>query len=581
MWNPFGSAFWGPSDAQQDAEGYFPAQGHWNTEQYQNWLARSNQNQQNAEAWTPWAVNYFQNVGTHGFGTPDDVRNWGNWIMPGTQQVTDSRRNRLNQIGADFDATFSGAQGRSDDIARGIGQNYDIIQGDINGTFGRMGGRADTAHNNILGNIGQTYGGARQGVLDTYSGLRGTAGNTYSDMLDSTAGLYDGLQGRSTGRFGELGGRAGDVYGGMRSDSESTFGGLRSGNEQAFNTAERTLQQLNPAGDASAARTARSFAPQIASTMGRLRAAGIDPNSPEAASLLGRVETARSRATDDAYADHARDFVDRSTALTLGREGINRSLGLAGLENRQGLGMREEEIQRGLGLGEMQNYQNLGRELGGIGRGLVTDRLMNDQGLAQNQLGMDTNLLLQGGRDTRNELTRNLNMGQDLDLNWLNQTTGNRNNAFNQSWDWNNQRNNLDLQGWNTRAGLGREQNAEDFWGYNLNTIAPWQAGMDWMNNQNRVQSNAAGTVLNAGNAAANQAMGAANVARGFGNDAAQNFGQTIGIEAPNAGYGLKAIMSAIGGMASGGMGGNPWGGSYGGNGGFGSQNPWIYSMGG
>lgn len=623
---PFGSAAFGPSNAQKDAEGFPREQGAWNRQQYIDWLARANQAGWNADNWQPWAVNRFQDWGTHGLGTPDDVRNYGNWIMPGRQSVVDSRRGRLDQIGTDFDQTFGGSQNRWNDLGAGIGSNYDITQGDINGTFSRVGDRADSTHRDIVGNIGDTYGSARQGVLDTVTGLRTGAQGTFDDMLAGTAGLYGDLQGRSTGRFDDLGqrtgnaygdmrsdsgatfggaaGRAAGVYGGLRSDSEATHGGLRRNNEGAYDTAETTLQRLNPAGDATAARRARSFAPQVALAMGRLRAAGIDPNSPEAASLLGRVETARSRATDDAYGDETRQYVDRANDLTLGREGVNRGLALsglrnrqdlatteegigrglalAGLNNRQGLTEREQEIARSLGLGEMENFQRLGTEQGAIDRGLQRDRLGNDQRLAMDRLGMDTNLTLGAGHDFRNELTRNLGTTAGLDLDWLGQTNRNRNNAFAQTWDWTQGANALDQSGFNTRANLGREQNAEDAWRYNFDTMAPWQTGLDWMNNQNRVQQNAAGTVLNAGNAAAGQATSAAQTARGFGNDAANNFQQTWQYESPNAAWLLKMLASAgqaamTGGMTGGGQ--NPWAGGYnpGGNGGIGQQNPSVY----
>lgn len=679
----FGSAFWGPSDAQQDAEGFFPAQGAWNTQQYKDWLDRAIRYGQNAENWGPWAVDYFQNVATHGIGTPDDVRAYGDWIMPGRQQVVDSRTGRLNSIGQDFENTAGGMQQRWGELGRGIGQNYDAIQGDINDAFRTIGQRGDAVHGDVIRNIGDTFGGARGSVQDTMTGLRKQSGSAYDDMSGDAAALYGGLQGRSTGRFGDLqgrsnseytglqgrstgkydemqnrsnqqfgslqnratgridqlGNRTANMYGGLRTDVDSTIKGLQGDNRGAYTDAAQYLQELNPAGDAAAARATRSWAPQIASTLGRLRAAGIDANSPEAASVLGRVKAQQSRAVEDAYTDAARNYVDRATSLRLDQEGVNRDLGMEALARRQGLGQQEEAIGRDLGLteediyrnlglgqlqnylglsqnelqnyqdlalGRMKNYQDLGlgelqnnqglAERGGqVSRDLATQRLMNDQGLTERMLGMDTDLLLRGGDATRNELVRNLGYGTEADMNRLNATTGNRNNAFQQGWNWTQGQNTLDQNTFGQRSDLARERNAEDLWGYGFNVLQPWQMGNDWLTQQERIRSGAAGPVLNAGNAAAGQSTAAAQTARGFGGDAASNFGQTIATEAPNAGWGSKMIAGAasaglgmmfpgaagmFGGIAGGIPGGGGGMGGYGGyGGGYGGYNPSTWSQ--
>jgi hypothetical protein len=64
--------------------------------------------------------------------------------------------------------------------------------------------------------------------------------------------------------------------------------------------------------------------------------------------------------------------------------------------------------------------------------------------------------------------------------------------------------------------------------------------------------------VLNAGNAAAGHNIASGQLARGFGSDAAGNFAQTIQTEAPNAGWGAKAIAAAAGAAIGGAVGGVP-----------------------
>ena len=592
-------AFWGASDRQKEAEAFFPEQGKWNQQQYKDFLDRARRMGYTSDELIPWASKYFQDVATHGYGTPYDAQQWGDVIMPGRQAVIDARTGRLANIGQDFTGTFGTAQDRLGAYGGAIGQNYDALQGDVNDVFGGIGRRSEAGTGDITSNIAGTYGGAQAANFDTINALRRGGYATFDPMRDQTAELYGGLQGRSTGRFNELGGasdetiralqdraagrfgslndRMGGMYGGMQGDVNATIGGLQGGNRGAYGEVDRTLQMMNPRGDTMAAQAARAFGPQMVSTLGRLRAAGIDPNSPEAASMLRNVESARSRSVQDAYGTASREYVDRANAATLGEEGVNRDLGLEGLRQRQGLGIREEEIGRGLGQteqanyqqlalgglsnqlalgqGELMNNQGLATDAGGIQRGIATQRLQNDQGLALGGLNTDIGLRLGAGQDYRNEAVRNLQQNNQMDLSRLGMNAANRNQAFDRTGQWVDASNNLDLQGWNTRAGLGRELNQNDIQNYQFNVLDPYNLGTQYLQQTEAAKSRAGGQLMGAGFNAAEATNRAAQTARGFGSDAAQNYGRVYDIEAPRAGWGTKLIASAAMGALTGGAG--------------------------
>ena len=115
-------------------------------------------------------------------------------------------------------------------------------------------------------------------------------------------------------RYEDLQKRAGETYGGLKED----------------------IERLNPASEAAQARIARSFGGQMADTMARLRRGGIDPNSPMAAAAIRAVETARSRAMDDAAVEGTEKYLASKMGLGLGelehQTGLSREQGALGRE---------------------------------------------------------------------------------------------------------------------------------------------------------------------------------------------------------------------------------------------------------
>jgi hypothetical protein len=586
-------SFWGPSTAQNQAQGWFPAQGNWNTQQYKDWLNQANSQANAGQNSQNWATNYFQNRATDGLGNPDLARGYGEWIMPGVNDALASRRQRLNGVGDDFNNTFGTARNRLDEAAGSINSNYDAGNNDINSIYGGMGRRSDSTNNDLVNNIIGTYGGARDTTGSAYADMRGRSNDTYDRMNSSTDSTYGGLRGQAADTFGRISGTADRTYSGLQGDSASTYSGLQGSNANAYGSAQKNLELIRPGGDAAAGRAARSFAPQVASTMGRLRAAGVDPNSAEASSVLGRVETGRSRAMDDAYANNIGQYVGAKNDLTLGQEGVNRDLALGGLNNNQNLAMRNEEIGRGLGLNQLQNNQGLTTEQAGIQRQIAGQQLSNNQDLQREQTGIDRDLQLGLGQQYRDQSNRNLDLQNNIDAARYGALSTNRNNQLNHTLDWTTAANNMDLGGYNTRAGLAREQNNEDAYGLGLRQ-EQFNQGANWLQQQTAAQDRGAGAVAGIGSAQYGQGLGAGNLARGFGNDASQNWQTSYGIEAPNSGWGQRlvagmanAFLPGSGGMIDprmvsqqnnpyggfGGAAGGTYGGGWGGN-----SNPYIFT---
>jgi hypothetical protein len=106
-------------------------------------------------------------------------------------------------------------------------------------------------------------------------------------------------------------------------------------------------------------------------------------------------------------------------------------------------------------------------------------------------------------------------------------STANRNNHLNQTLDWTTAANNMDLGGYNTRAGLAREQNNEDAYGLGLRQ-EQFNQGANWLQQQTAAQDRGAGAVAGIGGSQYGQGLGAGNLARGFGNDASQQLADLV-----------------------------------------------------
>lgn len=603
-------SFWGASDAQKEATGAPREIGAYSRDQMKSWLGRANLQGQRGEQYQGEAADYWRNMRDQGFYSPEDIRGFGQQVMPGVDEAIARRQGRLQDIGADWGTTEAAGRGRLDEKGENINRAYEQGAGTLNDTYGRIGARGEDISNRIVGNIGDTYSAQRGATTDLfgnlinandqgfgkvqreasglYGGLRSDAAGQYGRMGGDVTGTYGGLTGDTRGTYGQLQGEnrssisglKGDTagtYGNLLTDTGATYSNLQGRNEGAYGKANETFSRMDPLGEYRAGEVARSYAPQMAATNQRLRAAGVDPNSPEGMEAKRRVESAAARSMDDAYATQTEKYVAGKNALTLGQEDINRGLAInrLGTTERQQLGrlgdersleMAGQETNRGLALGRLGDERTLAtnrlntslgldREQGAIDRQLATeaggiqrkadiDALMNQQGLATRAGDINRGLALEEGGQFRNELTRNQGLSDQYDTARMRDIYGNDMSRFRDTQGLVDQRGQFDENAWNTRSNLGRELNQEENTALGMKQEQYGQ-GMNWANAQRSAQNLGATNTGQVGQQALSNASNFGTQANNWAGRAQDAYGQTYQYEAPNAGWGTKLLVGA------------------------------------
>jgi len=257
---------------------------------------------------------------------------------------------------------------------------------------------------------------------------------------------------------------------GARDNTNRDYGGMRQLSQNAYSDATKNVQRLLPTGDLAAAAAARSFAPAMAASQRRLRASGIDPNSPEASGILQSVDVARGHSMDDTMAANQGNYINQLNSMVLG-----------GMNDQNALTKAQTDITRQLGLTQGSLTMDNTNNNAGINSGIATggrNMSIQDQQLAQQLADLYNNANLQ-------------NIGLQ------------------------NQRFNAGTQG----LGLGLQQ-----------------------------RNNAAGSLGQLGTTLTNQGQAALNSGQGFARDASSGFGENLGIEGANAGWGTKMLAGLAGG---------------------------------
>ena len=533
-------SFWGMNDAGKEAAGWPRELGAYDAEQMKQWLGKMNGWGDLGDYYTGTGADYWMNKMNGGYVPPDQIDAVGRQISPWVQDFVNNARDRRSQIsdqegGRRSAEDYAGEMsGRLDEQGARIGQNYDDIQNEINGTAGRQFGREDTTSNDIVSNIKNSSASMRGAVNDTFGGLRG--------------------------------------------DNAKTYAGIKGSGEKAFADQVKELALIQPGGQAQGARVARSFAPQVADTMMRLRRAGIDPNSPEAQSMLRNVESQRSRAMDDASADATLSYVDRKNDVSNKQLGFMTAADRARLENEMGLATGQVDRSNAI-TGNEANSFNQERRINAANMNAI------DQGRSERTVANTDSSFGRGQEllDKRNALTgwgRDANM-QDIDR---------------------------------RKANLEGDSASEYLSGQTLDNR--YNRGAAWQGMDQATRDQGAANVTNLGRQYRNDQFQAANTGRQFGQDAASAYNMAYEREAPKAGWGAKLLggiastalgfipgmstgaqmLRGIGGQLAGGLGGSQgayggggrgggggwgngqFGGGYQGNGVF-SVNPMIYQM--
>lgn len=471
-------AFWGPNQTQRNAQGRIGELPNWLYEAMRSGFAKE------AEAWLKangYTDEYIANLRQQiqqGFGTPQDIRATGQEIMPGINDLITRRNTRLDEQGnriaqqgerynaiPGVDETISNRDQLQFDKGAGIGRNEDFL-----------GGLIDTG-----------FGSQRRRTADTADTIAKDTGNTYSGLRSDSDTAFGDVRSAADRGFGYITNRAADTFSGVR-------------------------DRINQGRDFALGTTARAFAPAMAATLRRIRAAGIDPNSPEAASLLQRVDTARGHAFDDSM----RGTLDQLNQTDLAESANRQGLDLSRLSNDQVLALQNAANKQGLSLDEYLKRSNNTREA----RNILNEL---DQGkMAADVQNADTSF--QRGQDWATEKQNQELISRGLRIDDVNNRNaiGDKENAF---LDKRNQSELTDQELLNQQFQAG--------------------ANLTGANNQRRDQANT--QLGQAGTQQYDVSAQQGNAASGNAAQAGQQYQHSWNLEAPNAGWGSKLIGGLAG----------------------------------
>lgn len=330
--------------------------------------------------------------------------------------------------------------------------------------------------------------------LDAYKVLSSGLTDITRDITDRMFGsLYD----QSNKGYASLQDDVRNTYANTMQNTINAWDNFRNTTGTAYDAALLNLDQLLPSGDFQAATAARAFAPQLAAAKSRLRAYGIDPNSPEASGILQSIETARSRSIDDALGRTGRDVINQQNLLTLGKADADVALG-----------REKENIYRGLQLDQMAQRM-----------GLTKEQFLQQMGLTEAQA---------------NAAIDQLNQRFERDTTALDQS-----NAIAQL------SRQLGLEDYDIQTNLANLANDAALQGIDLRNLI-YQTGVGGMTRGMGRKDQLAGQLGDLGTFLRQYQQGQDRTAQGFGNDALAGFKDALTVEGANSGW-LGKLLGGIG----------------------------------
>lgn len=482
--------FWGMSRTGKDAKNQLIQNANWQTGQARQASQNSADSIASGKANSTWATDYWKNKANNGFASTSQIQQSGQELMPGVDPAIAARWKRLDQKRSDWDTMVP----KAGDIMPQITANLDQ-QG---------------------GNIGTNYDDNASIIKQGTDNLNYLADTAYQDSLGSIRDSYDAAQGNMGAAYDSMGNRIEGNYGGLIKESGDVYGKMGA-NVDAWG---RTVEDLKPGSEASVATTARQFAPMLSAAGGRLRRAGVDPNSIQASAVLGDVEARRAVAMDDKAAEGQQTYINAQGQLMDARNNV---------------------LQGGFA----------------SKAGLTTDMTGQLTGLGRERAGIQTGLDLGRGEAFRGEITgnRDVKMGiydKDRGLNLTN-----TNDSFRAGQALLDKRNDSTLLGrdlamsdYATQGGLLDQANAEELIGLGLKKDQTLM-GLDYQTRDENTRDKGAGMITQQGENDQNRGLQWDAAAQQWVNGSNQATNSIYSTEAANAGWGLKGLMG-IGGSALG-----------------------------
>lgn len=287
-------SFWGMSKAGKDARGSSREIDRWMMDRGKNAYRRADKQYGKGDTLSDILQQEYGDLAKdpNAFGTPEELTETGGRIMPWVDRMVGDRGGRT-------EGTLSTRAGLLDEMGGRIEDYGRQNETDITDLAKRLSTRDAGYHDDILDNTMSTYGRAK----------------------DNSSTEFGNLRRANSGLFGDL-----------TSEAGSTF--------------DKAINMVRPGSEARAATAARAFAPQVSRVMQRLRAAGIDPRTPEGQSLLANVEGQRSRAMDDQLGD----AISQTAGLTLDKFNTQSNLRREGAENDRDMAIKALLNDQGLSI---------------------------------------------------------------------------------------------------------------------------------------------------------------------------------------------------------------------------------------
>lgn len=425
-----------------------------------------------------------RDVADNGMGTAEDARNQGKILNGDNSGWFDEQNGRLN----DLMTQVPNSQQITDGVRSGVK--------DVRGRQGSS--------------ISDWQGKANSGSTAAYDKVRGNTAN-YADVMNrSSQNRADSLSGQTNGTYNAMADRVGKSDEALIGRNDKAYGGAK-------DLLTQSAGRLTSAMDANGATQMRASAPIMASAKARARAAGVDPNSPEAASLMSRVDQSRAHAVEDNLASNIAQqntITGQQAQMGLDQERVNRGLAQDWTNQTNSMAAKQNELNRTDTNQQFDTDQNTWKTQ-------FSTKNAADMGEYQDQRATDDSAQQQRQGVMKSEADDQYTQGQ-MQQSGQQQEFSNRAAVTGQLNDVSKQR-------------------VTD----NTNIV---NNGMNWANGQFNARQQGRNNTQSVWTGQNQAAQGWANNATGANSNATQGNAAIYNSESQNAGWGLKSI---IGGAAA------------------------------
>ncbi len=173
-------SFWSLSQTGKDAQGQLGELPRWSRANMVQSLGRGNTAYDTATGYNSTLADYFKNRMQNGFGTPQDIRAWGQQAMPGVDTAMGNIRDAYGRV----QTPQSTADQQNANINKT--QNYN------DNAFGQINQGTKDAYGNAINNTQGAYSSARKNGAAAYTDLIGKTGNAYADAQANLKRLLPG-----------------------------------------------------------------------------------------------------------------------------------------------------------------------------------------------------------------------------------------------------------------------------------------------------------------------------------------------------------------------------------------------------